>query len=94
MRRGRACKTLTDLDGRRLPSALRLGGRMDIPLQPTPDLLRDGISCRLVAFHCRKSFAACCLPRHSGFLSFVFRPVGNDRTDELVQKVYRVAHGL
>ena len=57
-------------------------------------LLRDGIKCRLVAFHCRKSFAACCLPRHSGFLSFVFWPVGNDRTDELVQKVYRVAHGL
>ena len=57
-------------------------------------LLRDGISRRLVAFHCRKSFAACCLPRHSGFLSFVFWPVGNDRTDELVQKVYRVAHGL
>ena len=56
--------------------------------------LRDGIKCRLVAFHCRKSFAACCLPRHSGFLSFVFWPVGNDRTDELVQKVYRVAHGL
>jgi hypothetical protein len=53
-------------------------------------LLRGGIvniTERLVAFHCRKFFAACCLPRHSGFLSFVFWPVGNDRTDELVQKV-------
>ncbi|MGC2435887.1 MAG: hypothetical protein WA478_04180, partial [Pseudolabrys sp.] len=26
-------------------------------------------------------------------LSFVFWPVGNDRTDELVQKVYRVVTG-
>jgi hypothetical protein len=53
-------------------------------------LLRGGIvniTERLVAFHCRKFFATGCLPRHSGFLSFVFWPVGNDRTDELVQKV-------
>ena len=88
MRRGRACKNSTDLDGRRLPSALHTY-RFNPPRTYFAMALVVG-----VAFHCRKSFAACCLPRHSGFLSFVFRPVGNDRTDELVQKVYRVAHGL
>jgi ABC-type hemin transport system ATPase subunit len=31
--------------------------------------------------------AARCLPRLSGLLGFVFWPVGNDRTDDLVQKV-------
>ena len=35
-----------------------------------------------------------CLLRHSGLPGFVFWPVGNDRTDELVQKVYRTDHGL
>ena len=62
-----------------------------MPLVSTPGelgkLFRDGISSPLVAFHCRKFFATGCLPRHSGFLGFVFWPVGNDRTDELVQKV-------
>ena len=50
-------------------------------------LLRDGISTWLVAFYCRKFFATCCLLRHSGLFGFIFWPVGNDRTDELVQKV-------
>ena len=57
-------------------------------------LLRDGISTWLVAFYCRKFFATCCLLRHSGLFGFIFWPVGNDRTDELVQKVYRTDHGL
>jgi hypothetical protein len=55
--------------------------------------LGDGIS-QLVAFHCREFFTACCLPRHSGLLGFVLWPVGNDRANELVQKVKRVGHGL
>ena len=94
MLRVTAAGPLEDADAairrRDYPTAVRLVR----PLAEQAIQLRDGIKCRLVAFHCRKSFAACCLPRHSGFLSFVFWPVGNDRTDELVQKVYRVAHGL
>jgi hypothetical protein len=35
----------------------------------------------------RDFFAARCLPRLSGLFGLVFWPVGNDRTDELVQKV-------
>jgi hypothetical protein len=42
---------------------------------------------RLIAFYRRNFFAARRLPRLSGFLSFVSWPVGNDRTDDLVQKV-------
>jgi hypothetical protein len=41
----------------------------------------------LFASLCRNFFATCCLLRHSGLLSFIFWPVGNDCTDELVQKV-------
>jgi hypothetical protein len=51
---------------------------------------RSGISRALAlrfVFLCCDFFAACCLPRLSGLLGFVFWPIGNDRTDELVQNV-------
>jgi hypothetical protein len=67
------------------------GGRAPCLLWVTPGrpgrcYFATAFSSWLVAFHCRKFFAACRLPRHPGLFSFVFRPVGNDRTDELVQK--------
>jgi hypothetical protein len=51
---------------------------------------RSGISRALAlrfVFLCYDFFAAFCLPRLSGLLGFVFWPIGNDRTDEFVQKV-------
>src|SRR5450759_1130010 len=48
----------------------------------SPPVDLDGLFASL----CRNFFATCCLLRHSGLLSFIFWPVGNDCTDELVQK--------